>query len=493
MSDSKDSTVTYTAASSPFEGLSNIGSPGVDGPPMMPEDPYAYVVAAFQAPPSLDYVPGLEEPEQAPLLPEFVPEPVYPKFMPLEDEVFPLEDPEEDPADYPANGRDNDDNDDETSDDDTDDDDDVEEDEEEEKEEHPASADSVPPPVHRVTARMSIQEQPPTPFWYEAEIARLLAIPSPPHYTLPYWSSPHTKIPLPLLPVSSQLLEGVSEVTLPPQKRLYIAIGLRYDVGESLSAPTTRPTRGFKVDNVLLPTLDDEIRRDPERDVVYGITNTWDEMLVGMTRAPSTDETELGRREAILSREAWGRSMDASDTARSEVRALRTTVLAQQTEITALRAADRAPQAQLMETLRLMEYMQNTIESTAGMQGPLMLFRPTKVITGVADALAARDAKRSQNGKDSHDSGTGVRRQAPPAREYTYPDFMKCKPLYFKGTEGVIELTQWFERMETVFRISNYFVENQIKFATCTLLRSALTWWNSHVKTIGHDVAHAIT
>ncbi|GKE26488.1 putative reverse transcriptase domain-containing protein, partial [Tanacetum coccineum] len=36
---------------------------------------------------------------------------------------------------------------------------------------------------------------------------------------------------------------------------------------------------------------------------------------------------------------------------------------------------------------------------------------------GVTDALAARDAKRSQNGKDSHDSGTGIRRQAPPARE----------------------------------------------------------------------------
>ncbi|GKF10353.1 hypothetical protein Tco_0048279, partial [Tanacetum coccineum] len=32
---------------------------------------------------------------------------------------------------------------------------------------------------------------------------------------------------------------------------------------------------------------------------------------------------------------------------------------------------------------------------------------------GVADALAARDADRSRNGKDNHDSGTGVRRQAP--------------------------------------------------------------------------------
>ncbi|GKE36557.1 hypothetical protein Tco_1459962, partial [Tanacetum coccineum] len=34
---------------------------------------------------------------------------------------------------------------------------------------------------------------------------------------------------------------------------------------------------------------------------------------------------------------------------------------------------------------------------------------------GVADALAARDAHRSMDGDDNHNSGTGVRRQAPPA------------------------------------------------------------------------------
>ncbi|GJZ36710.1 putative reverse transcriptase domain-containing protein, partial [Tanacetum coccineum] len=92
-----------------------------------------------------------------------------------------------------------------------------------------------------------------------------------------------------------------------------------------------------------------------------------------------------------------------------------------------------------------------------------------------------------------HNSGTGVRRTERVARECTYQDFMKCQPLFFKGTEGVVELTQWFERMETVFRISNCTVENQIKFATCTLLGIALTWWNSHVRTVGHDVAYAMT
>nr|GFB27648.1 hypothetical protein [Tanacetum cinerariifolium] len=112
---------------------------------------------------------------------------------------------------------------------------------------------------------------------------------------------------------------------------------------------------------------------------------------------------------------------------------------------------------------------------------------------GVTRALASRDADRNTNGDDSKNSRTGARRTERVTRECTYPDFMKCKPLNFKGTEGVVELTQWFEKMETMFRISNCFVENQIKFSTCTLLGSALTWWNSHVTTIGPDAAYEMT
>ncbi|GJT67616.1 putative reverse transcriptase domain-containing protein [Tanacetum coccineum] len=112
---------------------------------------------------------------------------------------------------------------------------------------------------------------------------------------------------------------------------------------------------------------------------------------------------------------------------------------------------------------------------------------------GVVAALAARDANRSMNDDDSHNSGTGVRRTERVTRECTYQDFMKCQPLFFKCTEGVVELTQWFERMETVFCISNCTVENQIKFATCTLLGTALMWWNLHIRTVGHHVAYAMT
>nr|GFC76826.1 reverse transcriptase domain-containing protein [Tanacetum cinerariifolium] len=52
--------------------------------------------------------------------------------------------------------------------------------------------------------------------------------------------------------------------------------------------------------------------------------------------------------------------------------------------------------------------------------------------------------------------------------------------------------SHWFEKMEFVFYISNCTVSYHIKFATCTLLGSALTWWNSHVKTVGHDAAYGM-
>ncbi|GJZ26924.1 putative reverse transcriptase domain-containing protein [Tanacetum coccineum] len=68
-----------------------------------------------------------------------------------------------------------------------------------------------------------------------------------------------------------------------------------------------------------------------------------------------------------------------------------------------------------------------------------------------------------------------------------------CQPLNFKGTEGVIGLTRWFEKMETVFYISNCPEVYQVKYATCTLLDSALTWWNSHKRTVGVDAAFAMT
>ncbi|GJZ27528.1 hypothetical protein Tco_0571781 [Tanacetum coccineum] len=308
---------------------------------------------------------------------------------PEEDE----EDPEEDPTDYPADGGDDGDDDDESSDDDEDDNDDIKEDEdEEEEEEHPSPADSVPPPVHRVTARMYVRAQTPVSLPSDTEVTILLAIPTPP-------PSPLSPLPSPL----PHILSPLPQILSPPSPR--------YEVGESSSTPTARPTGGFRADYGFVGTLDDEIRRDPERYVGYGIADTWDEMVEDMQGTPATTHVArlsqrmtdfvttvrqdideiyvrlddahdkrllmsgqlnmLGRdrhahariarlmeTEARLSRKAWVQSIDASDTARSEVRALRTTVLAQQTEITRLRAADRTRQAQLVETLTLLRTLQ---------------------------------------------------------------------------------------------------------------------------------------
>nr|GEZ33975.1 hypothetical protein [Tanacetum cinerariifolium] len=192
----------------------------------MPKDPYAYVVAVFQALPSPDYVLGPEEPEQAPPLPVYIPyvsEPEYPEYIPPEDEVFlaeeqPLpaaaspttdspgyihesdpnedpeddddEDPEEDPTDYPV-------------------------DHDDEEEEHPASADSIPPPPALcVTAKIS--------------------------------SRPH----LPMLFFTKEDAERADrpEVTLPPRKRLSIVHCLGYEAGESSAAAAARPIEGHRAD-----------------------------------------------------------------------------------------------------------------------------------------------------------------------------------------------------------------------------------------------------
>ncbi|GJZ51120.1 hypothetical protein Tco_0605635 [Tanacetum coccineum] len=75
--------------------------------------------------------------------------------------------------------------------------------------------------------------------------------------------------------------------------------------------------------------------------------------------------------------------------------------------------------------------------------------------------------RRLGDNGDGNENGRGDR---PGARECTYQDFMKCQPLSFKGTEGVVGLIRWSEKMETVFHISNYPERYQVKYATCTLL-----------------------
>ncbi|GKE61660.1 hypothetical protein Tco_1512027 [Tanacetum coccineum] len=104
----------------------------------------------------------------------------------------------------------------------------------------------------------------------------------------------------------------------------------------------------------------------------------------------------------------------------------------------------------------------------------------------VAKEMEAREAARTLEPLNENGEEQEV------ARECTFQDFLKCKPHNFLGTEGVVGLTRWFEKMETVFNISNCPPKYQVKYATCTMQDSALTWWNSHKRTIGVEAAYAI-
>ncbi|GJW72309.1 hypothetical protein Tco_0129226 [Tanacetum coccineum] len=192
-----------------------------------------------------------------------------------------------------------------------------------------------------------------------------------------YLSSPHCLLPL--------LVVGRTD----PRRELSAVAASRMEV---------------VADYGFVATMDREIRRDPEREVGYGITDSWDEIVETLQGAPVSTDTELGRHmtafetrvrqdtdeiytrlddeqsqrqllagrlnmlfrdrrahaytrhqmetEARLSREAWRRSMDASDLARGEVMSLRTTVLGQMSEIRELHAADRRRQAVTLEMLK---------------------------------------------------------------------------------------------------------------------------------------------
>nr|GFA50211.1 hypothetical protein [Tanacetum cinerariifolium] len=240
--------------------------------------------------------------------PDFVPGPIYPEYIPLEDEhILPAEeqplplvaspttespeyvaesDPEEDPEeyeddetedgpiDYPMDGGDDgDDDDDDSFGDDIDGED---EDEEEEKEEHLAPADSaVVIPTDELVSPPEGTEPAAVSFPPEAEVERLLAMPTPSPSPLASLLPPSARerlarytaqaaLPSPPLPPPLYMSppvdrsDDIPETEMPPRKRLCLStLGFRYEVGESSIA---RPFGGRRIDYGFVSTLDAEMR-----------------------------------------------------------------------------------------------------------------------------------------------------------------------------------------------------------------------------------------
>ncbi|GJR68645.1 hypothetical protein Tco_0014710 [Tanacetum coccineum] len=280
------------------------------------------------------------------------------------------EDPEEDPADYPADREDDD--------DDDDDDEDKDEDEEEE-EEHPAPADSVPP-VHRMTARISIRDEPSISLPPREEVERLLALTTPPPSTLTPLSSPLPHIPSPPLPASPPLPIPSPPPNSPTNIKIPKSSGAARQDGPAVARED--PYSVARGDLYGFVDMVDVAPGHPmSRELDYGITDTWDDLVGAIDEiAPTTlegvnqrvtnlsttieqettimydimedahDDRSLLRarvnllyrdmpvhhclavmieREARMAHEAWGLSMDARDYARSNVMSLHTTVVAQ--------------------------------------------------------------------------------------------------------------------------------------------------------------------
>ncbi|GJS72958.1 putative reverse transcriptase domain-containing protein [Tanacetum coccineum] len=352
--------------------------------------------------------------------------------------------------------------------------------------------------------------------------------------------------PLPPLPPSLYVpppvdrRDDIPESEQPPRKRLCLSTpGSIYEIGES---STARPTRDRGVDYGFVSTVDAEARRQGISKVGYGIRDTWVDpaeavpeiapMTVGedsrscisqrvdmdsqrvdllmgdrMTLQETVWMVEEG---AYASREAWAHLIGLSQVTHQELQTHRDHVYVHETHLQAHQTQlqlqgsliQTQHQAQMVETFRVMRDMRREM---GDMQTKLPALpgqrrarqpAPDARIPDYQDASGDADnhalLRNSTNEDGSHSSHGDNRRNVQTARLCFYADFMKCQPLNFKGTEGVVGLTQWIEKIKSVFNISGCAIENQVKFATCTLLGAVLTLWNGQIRTLGLE-AYAMT
>ncbi|GJT23521.1 putative reverse transcriptase domain-containing protein [Tanacetum coccineum] len=273
------------------------------------------------------------------------------------------------------------------------------------------SAATPPPhPAYRMTARITIPEPLPVPAWSDSEVARLLAISSPPASPLSPWSSSPPQIPFPLSPPSPVLTApppspirslGYRAATirmraeaaatshslpLPPP---FILSPTRPDAPPPLptSAPTSFPPlllpsdrqREDRPEVNLPPRMGLGIALGPRSDVypkrdlcrIRDSRIHWMRFFRTLQELQLVPDTDLVESICYLEHLTWtyhhtrqlketeageclrgrGRAMDASDLAHGEVISLRTTVHAQMSEITELQSADHRRQRAISDLL----------------------------------------------------------------------------------------------------------------------------------------------
>nr|GEX10513.1 putative reverse transcriptase domain-containing protein [Tanacetum cinerariifolium] len=479
-----------------------------------------------EAPPSPDYIPGPE----APPSPDYISGPEYPEYLPLADDVLLAEEqplpaavsptveslgyiadlePEMDPEledgddeksegdaiEYPTSRGDDDagDDGDDLSQDDADDEDEEESsNSEEEEEEHlaptvPALAlhssisafensdqtepfeegetvATPPPSVYHVAARISIRPHIPMPSRSESEVERLLVIPipslspvSPTSYPLPPFLMPlpiFTPLPPPppiILPRTRESMVLMRSAV--PSTFILAPRSRTQPIGTLPLLPIPLPTTSFPLPLLLPSTSGSE--SIPEADMPLQKRTRFTTLAGGYEIMKCCQSQEVHTSTLVTQIEALQRD-----------------------KIAPKRARTTRDNPDPTRTTTATEPMTHEAINN------LIAHRVTK-------AIAEYETQRNSvvNGETGHTTRTGPR-TVRPTRECTYKDYLNCGPLKFNGTEGVIGLTLWFERTEYVSNISNYTAENPVKFASCTLIGSALTWWNSHMRAVSQEVAY---
>ncbi|GKB03761.1 hypothetical protein Tco_0831904, partial [Tanacetum coccineum] len=290
----------------------------------------------------------------------------------------------------------------------------------------------------------------------------IILSPTRPDAPPPLPTSAPTSLPPLLLPSASRR-EDIPEVNLPPRRRLGMAFGPRYEVGESSAVAAARPAGGIRADYGFVTTMDREIRCDPERYVGYGITDSWDEIVETLQGAlaetsdeitPCLDDEQFQRRlRLMMYREAWV-DLDADGDLGSlyEVMSLRTTVHAQRCQ----RSQSYSQRIQqIIQTLNVvMHTIQSEMNSTSGLvttlQGQVSALQgqkmaPKELHKWVGSALAAV----TQLGMALIATSLGTRVSGDLkvfSRLLLYQDFIEVETYVFQGTDGVlVELSKWFE------------------------------------------------
>ncbi|GKE67673.1 reverse transcriptase domain-containing protein [Tanacetum coccineum] len=105
----------------------------------------------------------------------------------------------------------------------------------------------------------------------------------------------------------------------------------------------------------------------------------------------------------------------------------------------------------------------------------------------VAEVLAAAHVTYAANTQEETNLGCNSSQN----KACNYKEFCAVMHENFRGTEGAVGLTRWFEKLESQFGISNVVEGDRVKFASSTLLDGALMRWNVYVHSVTLDTAHA--